>query len=353
MKKIILSLTLAIVAVINATAQVKVEVSETVELMAILSRTAGFEEYNLDVAGQYSKDTEEYFASYRQHPIIAYYQDLRAKYGIGFEKVMNMAIHLDIHNGNVIFLGEKSDLMVNWKDADINDFMKRLNKFYKDTHFHEFFEQHQPFYEEYTRNYEAGVMSSFHPEWFSRFYYGTEPTEPFHVIICFTYGRNNNGTWRNLPGKGRELFAIMGYFFDSSRGRPRYDASLLWHEANHPFVNPLLDNEENAKLMENVGQKLLSLSQTTMQQLNYNDWHIVINESIVRAAAIIYAQDAGIKPEVVKALMDMEVKNNGFPWMPQLVAALRDYAAHRTQYKTFADYYPEIVRCLAKYIEDN
>ena len=106
MKKIILSLTLAIVAVINATAQVKVEVSETVELMAILSRTAGFEEYNLDVAGQYSKDTEEYFASYRQHPIIAYYQDLRAKYGIGFEKVMNMAIHLDIHNGNVIFLGE-------------------------------------------------------------------------------------------------------------------------------------------------------------------------------------------------------------------------------------------------------
>ena len=85
MKKIILSLTLAIVAVINATAQVKVEVSETVELMAILSRTAGFEEYNLDVAGQYSKDTEEYFASYRQHPIIAYYQDLRAKYGIGFE----------------------------------------------------------------------------------------------------------------------------------------------------------------------------------------------------------------------------------------------------------------------------
>lgn len=345
MKKIILSAILAIAA-LSATAQIKVEVSEAVELMAILSRTAGFEEYSMDVAGQYTKDTEEYFASYRQHPTVTYYQELRAKYGIGFEKVMNMAIHLDIDNGKVDFLGEKSDLMDNWKKVDIKDFLKRLNRFYKDTHFHEFFTQHQPFYEEYTRNYETNVMPTFHPEWFSRFYYGTEPTEPFHVVVCFTYGHNNNGTWRKLPGKSRELFAIMGYFFDASKGRPRYDASLLWHEANHPFVNPLLDNEDNVRLMENVGQKLLSLSLSTMQQLHYSDWQIVINESIVRAATIIYAQDAGFRPELVKNLMDMEVRQNGFLWMPQLVDALRNYANNRDKYKTMDDFYPEIVHCL-------
>ena len=42
-------------------AQLKVEVSEAVELMSILSRTAGFEEYSKDLAGQYTKDTEEWF----------------------------------------------------------------------------------------------------------------------------------------------------------------------------------------------------------------------------------------------------------------------------------------------------
>ncbi len=68
-------------------AQIKVEVSEAVELMSILSRTAGFEEYCKDLAGQYTKDTEEWFSPYKQHPIIPYYRDIRAKYGIGYEKV--------------------------------------------------------------------------------------------------------------------------------------------------------------------------------------------------------------------------------------------------------------------------
>ena len=44
-------------AVTFANAQIIVEASETVELMAILSRTAGFREYCMDMGGQYTKDT--------------------------------------------------------------------------------------------------------------------------------------------------------------------------------------------------------------------------------------------------------------------------------------------------------
>ena len=57
-----------------ATGQIKSEVSETVELMSILSRTARFEEFSNDLAGQYSKDTEAWFAQYREHPTVAYYK---------------------------------------------------------------------------------------------------------------------------------------------------------------------------------------------------------------------------------------------------------------------------------------
>ncbi len=65
---------------ISATAQIKSEVSETVELMGILSRTAGFQEFCNDLAGQYSKDTETWFAKYREHPTVTYYKDLRANW---------------------------------------------------------------------------------------------------------------------------------------------------------------------------------------------------------------------------------------------------------------------------------
>lgn len=334
-------------------AQINAEANEPVELMAILAHTAGYQEYSQNLAAQYSKDTEEWFAPYKQHEAVALAWKLHTTYSIGHEKVMSMAIHLDIEKGEIKFLGDKSDLVENWKDVDIEDFIQKLNQFYKDTRFHEFFEQHRTFYEEYISNYEmTGTMAfPFNLKWYPRFHYGTEEMEPFKIYICFTYGGHNNGMYRKLSGKPRELFAIMGYVFNPAIGRPYMDFSLLWHEVNHPYVNPLLDNEENAKLMEPIGQKLLELSREAMKQQAYTDWHIVINESIVRASTIIYAQDAGYKQETPKILMELEVKRNGFPWMPQLVDCLRNYANNRDKYKTLNDYYPEIAKCLQKYIE--
>lgn len=85
---------LSFFAGIGMKAQVKAEVSETVELMSILSRTAGFGEYCMDMGGKYTKDTETWFTPYKQHAIIPYYQELRAKYGISYDAVMSMALHL-------------------------------------------------------------------------------------------------------------------------------------------------------------------------------------------------------------------------------------------------------------------
>ena len=44
---------------------------------------------------------------------------------------------------------------------------------------------------------------------------------------------------------------------------------------------------------------------------------------------------------------------NGFPWMLDVVAALRYDATHREQYPTLDDFYPEIARCLSKYVQKN
>ena len=124
MKKIILSIILA-VATLTVTAQIKVEVSETVELMSILARTAGYEEYSNDLAGQYTKDTEAWFAPYKEHTAVALARDVRANYGIGHERVMNMAIRLAIDNGKIVFTGSVQELNDGWQNADLDDFVKR------------------------------------------------------------------------------------------------------------------------------------------------------------------------------------------------------------------------------------
>lgn len=336
-----------------AESQIKSEVSETVELMAILSRTAGFQEFSKDMAGQYSKDTEAWFSKYADHPTVAYYKDIRAQYGISFERVTNMAVHLDIDNGHVKLIGDRAELKNNgWQNVDLDEFVRRLNKFFADSRFHEFFEQHKPFYDEFLKTYDSYVMGYLHPEWYGRFYNSSELTERFRLVIGFTYGSTNNGASRQLPGQPREVFAVCGYMLNPQNGRPLFDTSLPLHEFNHPFVNPLLEKAENAKTMQEVGTRLFQLSQSAMEQQHYNDWHIVINESLVRAAVIVYFYEHGYHQFAMNTLTS-ETMDNGFPWMLDVVTALRFYSAHRDQYPTFNDFYPEIARCLNQYIEDS
>lgn len=349
-KKTIITIFLLMLS-LTGRAQIKVEVSETVELMSILSRTAGFREYNMDMAGQYTKDTETWFAPYKEHPIIAYYQGLHDNHGISYDAVVSMAIHLYIDKGKIKFLGEDSDLDERWQNVGTDDFVARLNQFYADTSFHEFFEQHCTFYDEGVKDYEAKVMSYFHQDWYTRFY-GTEATERFRIVIGFAFGDQNYGVARQLKGQPKEAFATCGYKLNPTTGQPIWDAAILIHEFNHSFVNPLLDNAANAAMMEKVGQKLLQFSQSEMQQQAYNDWKIVINESVVRAAVFIYMLDNKLVNRNTPQFLLNEMYRKGFRWMPELVTALRRYSSQRDQYKTLNDFYPEIARCLGKYVND-
>ena len=345
-KKTILTM-LLLVLTLGATAQVKAEVSETVELMGILSRVAGYHDYSNNLTGDYSKDTEEWFAPFKDHPTVTYYQRL-PQYGIGYDKVANMGVHLEIKKGKIKLVGDKAELTGGWQHVDLKDFVKRLNKFYKDTRFHEFFEQHQAFYAEGAKYLEKAFLAVFHPEWYTRFYYGREPIEKFRFIVSFTNGGINYGVWRQLPRQPREVINVAAYILHPLKGRPMVDQSLLLHEFNHPFVNPILDDAKNAALLKDVGEKLLQLSAQPM----YNSWDIVINESVVRAAVIICMQDNNYDAQMIDKCISVEIQKYGFPWIRELVDALRYYSSHRDQYPTLNDFYPEINKCLNKYLAD-
>lgn len=331
--------------------QIKVRASETVELMAILSRTAGFREYCMDMGGQYTRDTEGWFSSFKSHPVIPYYQHLRAKHGVSYDAVMNMAINLEADGRKVSMIGDKNSLEKRWQDVDIDTFLVRLNQFYSDTRFHDFYTQHRSFYESVLHTYEQNVMQYFHQEWYPRFY-GTEPTEKFGVIIGFTNGGGNYGPSRQLPGRPKEVFAICGYYVDDKTGKAfenglDYAATLI-HEFNHSFVNPLYD--AYATQLGPIGEKLLKRYYRGMSNQAYKNAATVINESVVRAAVIIYMQENGFTADQVKAEMDDQIARD-FLWMPELVTALQYYANHRNRFKTLGDYYPEITKCLGKYLK--
>lgn len=332
--------------------QVKVEASETIELMSIMARTAGFREYHMDMAGKYTEETEAWFAPFESHPAVAYMQSLESRYGIGYDAVASMSLHTET-DGKTVSLIDATTLEKRWKNVNLDTCLMYINQFYTETRFHEFYVQHEDFYKDGIRLYENNVMQYFHQDWYARFY-GMAPEETFRVIIGFTNGGGNYGPSRQLPGQKKEVFAICGYYLDKDTGKAfekgEMLASTLIHEFNHSFVNPRFEEKANKALMEPVGNELYAMSERLMGWQAYRNVTTVLNESIVRAAVIIYMEENGFTAEQVEVEMYDQL-GRGFHWMPELVSALKEYKNHRDKYPTFNDFYPEIAKTLGAYVE--
>ena len=95
---------------------------------------------------------------------------------------------------------------------------------------------------------------------------------------------------------------------------------------------------------------MLKLTAYSMTRQAYNSWQTVVNESIVRAAVIIYMMENGFDNQhVQREMLDQVVCD--FRWMPELVTALHNYIASRSQYLTLNDFFPEIERTLNEYLK--
>ena len=226
MKKYVIFLVLLIATLCVKAQSIIPQVNENVELMSILSRMAGFPEYHMDMAGQYIKDMDSYFKESTDHPAVQYMKGLRNKYGIAYDAVMSMAVHLDNRNGVFSLIEEEvSTLEKRWKKVDKDEFLSYLSSFYRDTKFNEFFLAHKDLYERGIRSYQDNVISHFDIDW---------------------YGGGNYGADRQIKGHKKEVFAIVGYYVNKE-GMPMYSKEYLptlIHEFNHSFINHFLDENK-------------------------------------------------------------------------------------------------------------
>lgn len=353
MKTIILYLALFTACICAKAQSIIPQVNENVELMSILSRMAGFPEYNMDMAGQYIKDMDNYFKDNTDHPAVQYMKGLRNKYGISFDAVMSMAIHLDNQNGTLSLVEEYiPTLEKRWKSVDKDEFLSYLNNFYKDTNFNEFFNAHKDLYNKGLKSYQDNVIKHFDINWYVDFY-GNEPQETYSVIIGFCNGGGNYGVNRQLTGKRKEVFAIIGYYVDKE-GTPMYSKEYLptlIHEFNHSFINHYLDESKYpdfVKELEPAATDLFMSSRWSMAKQAYGNWKIVINESLVRAAVICYMLDKEYKPEEIRNELYEQVQRN-FRWMPELVSLLRKYEKKQSKYGNFENFYPNVIDFFNEY----
>ncbi|HUO13849.1 MAG TPA: DUF4932 domain-containing protein [Verrucomicrobiae bacterium] len=316
-------------------------VDQRVELFSIVFRLAGNSEYHMDTLPTYSADIDRYFAPYKNHPAVQMAHALAEKNDLGFDGVMWMAISLSPPPQLVPLIPFTTDSVdKRWGVADTDKFLPLLRDFWRDSKFAEFYAAHQSMYRMAEDRFST-TLEAVDFGWYQRFY-GNAPDLTYHLILGMNNGGGNYGPRLVHPDGRIELFSIMGCWTHDDAGKPTYPPDqgylpTIIHEFNHSFVNPVV--AEHWKEFSGAEQVFDTVN-SKMKRMAYDNAQTMVNESLVRAAVIVYFQDAG--EDGRKNLTRIrEEQRHGFFWMDQLVDKLKQYEAARAHYPTFNSYIPQ------------
>lgn len=319
-------------------------VDERVELLSSIFRLIEADEYSDKNNALYAEDIEKHFGSFKNSEFFTKLKKERNEDGLGYDAVMSMAVNLKIKNGTLSLLDPKrKSLDKRWKTEKLPAFLKDLNQFYKASKFNQFYKEHQADYQQAGKAFSDSVLVKLNQEWYPKFY-GKQPNEDFKVVIGYGNGGGNYGPRVSQDNEKDQVYAIVsgGNFDGRTLTYTSSYAPTLIHEFNHSFVNYLLGNPEYQRKLEKPGNQILEAVRKPMKDQAYGDWKTIINESIVRAAVIVYMKENHFSEKEIKAEMKEQLKRR-FVWTPELVELLEQYQANRKEYPSLESFYPNIV----------
>lgn len=327
--------------------QLTPQVDERVEIVSIVFRLAGAEEYSRDYNKKYADDIKAYFEPNKNAEVVKFVQENRNKNGLGYDAVMSMALHLSFKNKKFSFTKEKeSTLEKRWAKVDVKTFISLLNKFYKESDFQKFFNSHSGDYAKAVQEYRQSILKDFNQSWYSEFY-GKAPNEEYQIILGYGNGGGNYGITLHPEHHKTIVYAVVGVWDFDSGGNVKFDKNefqpLLIHEFNHSFVNYILEMKDYHFQLKNPAEKIYSLVEKEMKSQAYGDWDTMINESLVRAAVIRYMIDNHYPQSTIDEEI-MTQKGRKFLWIKELTDLLGKYEENRKTYPTLESFYPEIIQ---------
>lgn len=332
------------ISTLKAQENVKSTVDRRVELFSIVFRLAGNPEYNMKLDKKYVNDIHDYFDRYVDHPVIGLAKKLAQEKNMGFSRVMFLAIALETKDGRFsIIKGAANTLAGKWDMGDASKFVDLINDFYRVTSFDDFFNTHKNNYSEAISRFDHSV-TEFDQNWYLN-YYG-EYDIVYQVILGLGDGGANYGP-AVKPFNGKKfVFAIMGSWTFNAAGEPLFPKDVylpyLIHEFNHSFIDHLLEDGDMKDKLKASGQILLESQKEAMKLEGYEDWHSVINESLVRASVVRYMIDHHHDQKIIQEEI-LKQTGKGFIWTKDLVLLLGEYESARSNYPTFKSFYPRII----------
>jgi hypothetical protein len=322
----------------------QVVVDPRVELISTIFHLAGNREYCMGKVDSYTNDVEKHFGQFRTHPAVKLAQKLRKERGVSYDACMSMAVHItdtEKCEEQIPFDPRPETLESRWQVNDAREFLAAVRQFVKDTNFNEFIAAHRSLYETTKSRMEDCLEKNAHMEWFDE-YFGSRPEASFTLAVGLLNGPSNYGVrCRTADGK-EELYCILGVWVTDDKGLPVFNRSMVGtvvHEFCHSYVNPLTekyktDIDKYAKLFDPISSQ--------MRAQAYPAWNTCVIEHIVRALTTRYSYLKVGEEAGDKSLQNE--KRRSFFYVPALCERLQYYENNRDKYKTFAQFYPELIK---------
>ena len=326
-------------------------VDERVELLGIVFRLAGIQEYQCEAFKQYDDDIQEHFGKMKNHAAIRSAKMLRRMRGIGYNAIVDFGAHLTIRDGHVEIADENSGLTLDgmdprWTKEVAVAFAGILDDFYVKSRFREFYESHRELYDQLEKRF-TSISDKIDYGWFEKFY-GVNNLENFRLILCLTSESNNYGGTCKYRDGHETYFAFIG---ESGLELPVDETStihLIVHEFSHSFCNPLV-KKYRADLLPRA-KKLFPFIREAMELQNYTTPEIVWYEYLVRSCENRYLRTHN-QTRFANQLLAYQ-KQCSFIWLDKLIEELASYEKERDRFPTLDSFMPEIVKLQDAVISD-
>jgi hypothetical protein len=303
----------------TAAAAIDVRVDPRVELVTVMARLAGFDEYQTPGIADYDRAVDEHFAAFREHASIRLLRRLREDRGIGYNAPIELALAADGDTWSpaVELSPWPGTIDRRWDAAGARQFLAAAAQFERDTRAREFFAAQQPLYDQVQAAVSRNLRERLRSDW----YLARMPSRRisgFRVVPGLLAGNNSYGASLRYAD-GRELvFGILAtppHRAGEAIGYPA-DAqlALLAHEFHHPYMNPWAD--AHAAILLPAAERLFRAVQPRMKALAYGEPRIMLYESLVRANTQRYLRQHGEDAVLRRAIR--EDRDKGFPWTPAL-----------------------------------
>lgn len=336
---------------------------ERVDLMSVIWRLSGSQEYNLCRVPKYDQEVDSTFAQFKEHPVVELARQYQQESGISYDAVVSYALHLNmvediddlIYDNYTSRDGGSFEIILDnnfldggdisfdrWSDEQKKAFLKPLNDFYLSSNFYEWYSKQQKLYAEVEEAFND-INKQVDYDWFNS-YFGTQSDGLFRIVLSLLVGPHNYGCSAQLKDSSSVLSPVIGCCETADDGSVNYEPNLVLpiviHEFCHHFCNRL--NSQNWPLMSESAEKVFQVKAEQMTQSAYGSSLTMMNETFVRAAVIRYM--VSHYPQISEESLVKVEEKSGFILTQTLCDALKQYEQQRSTYTTMSDFMPTIAK---------